>query len=192
MHSIFENDYDYDELKNYFNIVRDQIERNVRPDPDARVNEEEFFLMLNEIIDAAEKGDVIAQDFIAYMYKRGYYKIIPQSMKIYMQWSVLAAANGNKYTIEKLKIFLTPAINNVCSEPDFEQIAERNGLYLDNFEYVISRLFCQAIVDYLKLEASEMIKLLSTSIKEDFEFEMRVFDKAREAVFPQVMQFLRN
>lgn len=193
MQEIFENDYSYDRLREDFFTVREQVDLRVLPAKGiGSINEEAFFAVLNEIINAAEENDVVAQDFIAYLYKRGYQGIIPSSAKIYMQWSVLAAANGNKYTIEKLKIFLTPAINNVCMEPDFDEIAARNDLYLENFEYVISRLFCQAMVDYMKLDVQEMVKGLTTTVKEVEEMEMRIFDKAREAVFPKVMEFLRN
>ncbi|MFA6860417.1 MAG: hypothetical protein WCR30_03420 [Clostridia bacterium] len=193
MANIFENDYDLEELKEEFSLMREQVDMRLKKDNfSSKIKEEKFFTVLDEIIHAAEDGDIVAQDYIAYLYKRGYDNFIPVSVKIYMEWSIMAAANGNKFTIEKLMIFLTSAVNEVCAVDDFEQIVKKNELYIENYEYIIGRLFCQAIVDYLSLDIKKMIKSLTTSVNEDEEVELRVFNKAREAVLPKVLEFLRG
>lgn len=190
MKKIFDNEYEADELKKNFSVFRSELDKVL----DGRDWEDKFFLFLDKLIDKSSKGDVSAQDFIGYLYKRGISGCIKASTRTYMEWTLLAGANGNRLSVDRLKIFMIPAHNHIFIEPDFEQIAKQNDLFLENYEYVLGRLFCEAMVDNLKLDLLKMIKKLmqKEQAEADEITEMRVFEKVRDMVIPDILKFLRS
>ena len=144
----------------------------------------------NICIDAVE-GDVIAQDFLAYLNKKGWGDFLPVNMDASMRWQILAAANGNGFAIEKLTIFLSFAIDKILAVEDIREIAERNDIFQENYQYIIGRLICEGIVDELHINARDMIKE-ETKHQEASPKIMHVFDNAREESIPRVLKFLRS
>ena len=59
-----------------------------------------------EVGTLALEGNPIAQDMMSYYYKDGVKDQILQNYDLYMQWEILAGANGNEFAIEKLQFFL--------------------------------------------------------------------------------------
>ena len=62
-----------------------------------------FLDMFAEVGSLAMEGNAIAQDVMSYYYKDGVKGFVPQNYDLYMKWAILAAANGNEFTIEKLQ-----------------------------------------------------------------------------------------
>ena len=67
--------------------------------------------MFNDVCLRASKNDCIAQDYLAYVFKKGLINVVPVNYTKYMQWEILAAANGNQFAIDKLSLFLNYALS---------------------------------------------------------------------------------
>ena len=150
-----------------------------------------FNKLFDEITIDAVEGDVIAQDFLAYLHKKGRGEFLPVNMEASMNWQILSAANGNGFAIEKLTLFLSYAIDKILSVEDVEEIAERNEIFQENYQYIIGRLLCEGIVDELQINPRDMIKSETRFIEKTPKM-MHRYDKAREESIPRVLKFLRS
>ena len=108
-----------------------------------------------------------------------------------MAWRWFVPANGTGFAIEKLTIFLSFAIDKILAVEDIREIAERNDIFQENYQYIIGRLICEGIVDELHINARDMIKE-ETKHQEASPKIMHVFDNAREESIPRVLKFLRS
>lgn len=158
---------------------------------DFLAKQETFNNLYDKICIDAVEGDVIAQDFLAYLNKKGWGDFLPVNMDASMRWQILSAANGNGFAIEKLTIFLSFAIDKILAVEDIREIAERNDIFQENYQYIIGRLICEGIVDELHINARDMIKE-ETKHQEASPKIMHVFDNAREESIPRVLKFLRS
>lgn len=141
-------------------------------------------------LDAA-KNDPIAQDYLAYIFKKGFFDVVPVNYEKYMQWQILAAANGNQFAVDKLALFLNYAITEIVTAEDIVYIIKRNNLTEENYQYVLGRLICEAIADELRLDAEALIK--EELVHKEFDIKsMRNFDRARNFVIGKILKFLRN
>ena len=156
------------------------------------LNREEVIIdNFNDICLRAAKDDPIAQDFLAYCFKKGVKDVIPVNYDKYMKWQILAGSNGNEFAIDKLALFFNYAFNEIMLAEDFQYIVQRNGLNADNFNYVVGKLLCEAMADDLMLQPAELVKEKVTAV--EFEAKvMRVFDRSRNYAIPKVLKFLRN
>lgn len=145
----------------------------------------------NDICLRASKNDPVAQDYLAYIFKKGLTTVVPVNYTKYMEWEILAASNGNQFAIDKLSLFLNYALNEIMFAEDISYIINRNNLTSENYTYVIGRLICEAIADELMLEPENLIKQPLT-LEEFNPRGMRVFDRARNFIIPKVLKFLRN
>lgn len=173
-----------------FMALRAKTQRIInKADIDAR--EETAIDAFNDICLDASKNDPIAQDYLAYIFKKGLRGIIPENYEKYMQWQVLAGANGNQYSIDKLSLFLNFALNEILMAEDVEYLIRRNNLTQSNYQYVLGRLLCEGIADELRLDAETLVK--QPIVHKEFDpAVMRAFDRARNFVIPKVLKFLRN
>lgn len=183
-------DYTSESCRKAFMILRRALQRNVEK---AEFNQKEEVAIdnFNDICIKAVKNDPIAQDYLAYIFKKGLYNVLPVNWEKYMQWQVLAGANGNQFSLDKLSLFLGFALSEISLVEDFDYIAKRNDLTTENYLYVVGRLVCDAIADELQLLPEKLIK----DPIEHIEFNsptMRVFDKARNFAIPKILKFLRN
>lgn len=145
----------------------------------------------NDVCMLAADNDPIAQDYLSYIHKKGLGDIIPENYEKYMQFQILAGANGNCFAIDKLALFLNYAFNEIMFAEDFEFIVERNDLTQENYQYVVGKLLCEAMADELELNPA---KLVVEELK-NVEFNaklMRGFDRARNFAIPKVLKFLRS
>ena len=173
-----------------FMALRAKTQRIINKfDPAQR--EEAAIDAFNDICLDASKNDPIAQDYLAYIFKKGLRGIIAPNHEKYMQWQILAAANGNQYSIDKLSLFLNFALTEVLSAEDVEYIIRRNNLTESNYQYVLGRLLCEGIADELRLDPESLVK--EPLMHKEFDpAVMRAFDRARNFVIPKVLKFLRN
>ena len=96
-----------------------------------------------EVSARAIDGDCVAQDCIAYFFKRGFDDFKP-NYEYYMSWEVLAAANGNEFAIEKLQFFLDVAVNTIIYDRQILKTAMlRKNINKTNAISVISNLICE-------------------------------------------------
>ncbi len=158
---------------------------------DFLAKEETFNNLYDDVCISAVDGDVIAQDFLAYLNKKGWGDFLPVNVDQSMRWQILAAANGNGFAIEKLTIFLSFAIDKILCVEDIKEIAERNSIFQENYQYLLGRLLCEGIVDELNINAREMIKEQQSHVEANPKI-MHVFDNAREEAIPRVLKFLRS
>lgn len=144
-----------------------------------------------EVAARAIDGDCVAQDCIAYFFKRGFDDFKP-NYEYYMSWEVLAAANGNEFAIEKLQFFLDVAVSSIIYEKEIIKTAMlRKNLNKDNAISVISNLICEGIVDELKLDPKNLTDV--TKQGEAYSAAVnRKFVVAMENCLPKVVDFLMS
>lgn len=183
-------DFTSENCRKQFMLLRRNIKRRIlKANADKR--EEVIIDCYNDICLSAVKNDVIAQDYLAYIFKTGFENIIPVNYEKSMQWQILAGANGNQFAIDKLSLFLNYALNEIMFAEDIGYILARNELYQSNFNYIVGKLICEAIVDELQLHPEKIVKEELKHI----EFNpkaMRVFDRSRNFAIPKVLKFLRS
>lgn len=149
----------------------------------------EFNVAFLDVAAKAIDGDCVAQDCLAYFFKRGLDEFKP-NYEYYMSWEVLAAANGNEFAIEKLQFFLDVAVSEVIYTNEIIKTAMvRKNLTKDNAIVVISNLICEGIVDELGLDPKKLTDVnkkgeaYSASVN-------RKFVAAMENCLPAVAEFL--
>jgi len=183
-------DWSNESFRNQFIKLRKAILREIER-ADASKREEIIIDNYNDICLKAVSHDPIAQDLLAYIFKKGFGNIIPVNYEKYMQWEILAAGNGNNFAIDKLSLFLSVALNEIMFAEDFGYILVRNELNNQNYNYIVGKLICEAIADELRLDPEKLIK--DELRHREFEAKiMRVFDRARKFAIPKVLKFLRN
>lgn len=183
-------DYTSESCRKAFLVLRRSLQRNVEK---AEFDKKEDVAIdnYNDVCIKAVNNDPIAQDYLAYLFKKGLYNVLPINWEKYMQWQVLAGANGNQFSLDKLSLFLSYALNEISYVEDFEYIANRNDLNEKNYLYVVGRLLCDAIADELHLSPEKLMKD-PIEHKEFSAPTMRVFDKARNFSIPKIIKFLRS
>ena len=183
-------DYSSESCRKAFMVLRRNLQRSIEK-ADFNQKEEVAIDNFNDVCIKALNNDPIAQDYLAYIFKKGLYNVVPVNWQKFMQWQILAGANGNQFALDKLSLFLSYALNEISYVDDFSYIANRNELTSENYLYVVGRLICDAIIDELQLFPEKLLK----EPLEHIEFNsptMRVFDKARNFAIPKILKFLRS
>lgn len=151
-----------------------------------------FSELYEDIATRAVEGDVVAQDFLAYWFKRGQKDCLEVNLEMSMKWQILAAANGNLFSINKLGLFLSYAYDTIIFQDDFTTvIRDKNGLSSENYEMVLGKLVCEAIVDEMNLDMLSLTKENFMSIPEN-DVSYRIFDRAKFRAIEKVLEYLRK
>lgn len=179
-----------DDFREGFFKLRRKVDRII-DNADFVNREKAFFDLYTEIGVKAIDGDIVAQDYLGYLFKHGKEPYIKENIELAMKWLILAGANGNKGTIKKLSLFLNYAFDEIVFAEDFLSFRDRNGLYKENYEFVLGKLICEAIVDELHIDAMELTKTELTEIQYN-DRSLRVFDRARNNAIPIVLNYLRS
>ncbi len=148
-----------------------------------------FSDMIAEVGTLAMEGNPIAQDVMSYYYKNGASDAIPENYDLYMQWAILAAANGNEFTIEKLQFFLNYAFEEIVSSEKLPQILDKNGIDEKNYLYVLGNLLCEGIVDELQITAKKLVDAQNRTSKYTAE-KLRGYRRALDKSLPKVLDYL--
>jgi len=148
-----------------------------------------FREMFEEVGALAMENNCIAQDVMSYYYKDGVDGILEENYDQYMQWEILAGANGNEFAIEKLQFFLNYAIQEIAESENLDKILAINGINEDNYIYILGNLLCEGLVDELALSPK---KLVSGPVKkQEYSLErMRVYRNALDQALPKVLEYL--
>ncbi len=148
-----------------------------------------FMDMITDVGTLAMDGNAIAQDVMSYYYKDGVKKYIPENYDLYMQWAILAAANGNEFTIEKLQFFLNYAFDEIVNSAKLPQILAKNGIDETNYIYVLGNLLCEGIVDEMQITAKKLVEMQGQASKYSPE-KLREYKRALDKALPKVLDFL--
>lgn len=135
-------------------------------------------------------GDPVAEDLLAEWFRNGN-QIVPENIEISMKWLILAGANGNKYSLDRLKLHFSFAFDTIIAISDFGAIANRFGIDQYNYQYVLGKLICDAVVDDMKINPLELaqkkpVKLPYSAIV------LRTFDRSINRAVESVIAYLRR
>lgn len=178
------------EAKQKFMELRQRVDELVEKTPFNKLDEvfaEEFSRIYTE----ATLDDIVCQDYLGYIFKRGKEGLVPENIDLSMQWQILAAANGNDFSIDRLAIFLNSAYDEIVDLSDFGDIKAYNNIDENNYTYIIGRLLCDAIIDILQINALNIIKEVPDTLLFN-QKSMRVYENARQQAIPIVVKFLRS
>lgn len=148
-----------------------------------------FMDMFTDVGTLAMDGNAIAQDVMSYYYKDGVKKYIPENYDLYMQWEILAAANGNEYAIQKLQFFLNYAFSEIVNSDKLSLILAKNGIDETNYINVLGNLLCEGIVDEMQITAKKLVEMQGQTSKYTPE-KLREYKRALEKALPKVLNFL--
>lgn len=145
--------------------------------------------MFDEVGGLAMENNCVAQDVMSYYYKDGVEGVIEENYDQYMQWEILAGANGNEFAIEKLQFFLNYAMQEIVDNEKLPQIMAINGIDEGNYIYILGNLLCEGVVDELGLSPKKLID--APAKKQEYSLErMRVYRSALDKALPRVLEYL--
>lgn len=148
-----------------------------------------FLDMFAEVGSLAMEGNAIAQDVMSYYYKNGVKDLLPENYDLYMQWAILAAANGNEFTIEKLQFFLNYAFQEIVDNNKLQQIIDKNEIDQQNYVFVLGNLLCEGIVDELEITAKKLVDTPNKEVKYTPE-KLRSYKRALDRAMPKILDYL--
>jgi hypothetical protein len=132
-----------------------------------------------------------AQDFLSYCYKKGKYDFCLLNYEKYMKWLLLAASSGNAFSLSKLQIFLTNAVEDILTLDNHSYLIDFLELEPENYFVFLSKLLCDEIVKILNISAESLIKLPET-YQEETEQLLKLFDNTKQEATRNVKSILKN
>ncbi|MBE7074135.1 MAG: hypothetical protein E7379_03490 [Clostridiales bacterium] len=180
--------YDYQDCFDGFTEIRKELNGYLDK------HQKEKFLGRFEQLkqDALNKSDVVAMDVLAYYYKIGAGKILPENYMRYIAWEFIAAARGNEFAIEKLQFLIGYACNNIIDCDSYETIEYKNDIDEFNILYVLGKNICKIMVrDFLSAFPIDLVALpdeFKPYTKEDFINLRKMIDSA----IPKTIDFLKS
>ncbi len=151
-----------------------------------KIMEEEYAKLCED----ATIGDPIAQDLLAEWFRNGN-EITPENIEMSMKWLILAGANGNKYSLDRLKIHFGFAFDSILDIDDFMDLADKFGINQYNYQYFLGMLLCKAVVEDMKIDAMELAKTTPTKLPFSA-VVMRTFDRSINKAIETVIAQLRK
>ena len=153
------NELSYDDQKELFIRIRSWV---ATADNSIRYNKDKFqksvIKKIEQICAYACSGHVPSQDYMGYIYKRGFDDFFPINYKRSLEWNIIAAKNGSKLAPQKMKAFMNPAIDMILISERWGQIIKYNDLNLQNYFWFLSQYVCDILYDELSLDPVEMAK----------------------------------
>lgn len=145
--------------------------------------------MFAEVGGLAMENNCVAQDVMSYYYKDGVEGTIEENYDQYMQWEILAGANGNEFAIEKLQFFLNYAMQEITDNDQLSKIMSINGIDENNYLYILGNLLCEGVVDELGISPKKLVT--ETPKKQEYSLErLRVYRSALDKALPRVLEYL--
>lgn len=183
----------YEDQKELFLRIRSWV---ATVDNETRYVKEKFkkvvIKRIEQICAYACSGHIPSQDYMGYVYKRGFADFFPINYKRSIEWNVIAAANGSKLAPQKMKAFMNPAIDMILLSDKWGQIIKFNDLNLKNYFWFLSQYVCEILYKELNLNPVEMAK--KELVEEDTsERRMRIFfDRFRNRSVEQALKILES
>jgi len=113
---------------------------------------------IEEVAGYACSGHIPAQDYMGYIYKRGFGDFFPINYRRALEWNIIAAKNGSKLAPQKMKVFLNPAIDMIFLSPRFPIIVKYNDINRSNYFWFLSQYICDVLYKEMKLNPGDMAK----------------------------------
>ena len=179
-----------EEAKNKFKEINEKFEKIISTTPQYRIDSvygEAFGNLFNDAIN----GDLASQDYLGYIFKRGRKNLVPENIELSMAWQVLAAANGNQYTVERLAIFLNSSYDKILNLDDFEYMAYAFKITNQNYQYVLGKLICEAICDELGINENNIITEVPDTLLYNSS-TMYKFNNAKDKAVQVVIDYMRK
>lgn len=149
--------------------------------------EEEY----QRLCEDASTGDAVAMDILAEWFRNGN-QVVRENIDTSMQWLILAGANGNKFSLDRLKIHFGFAFDAIVDLKEFPQIAQKCDIDSSNYQYLLGEMLCKAVVEDMKIDALKLAQLNPTYLPFSA-VVLRSFDrsitKAIEIVSEQLKKF---
>ncbi len=150
---------------------------------------EEYEAYLEETVMLACEGDVIAQDFLTYIYKKGRVELFENNLLRAYKWGIIASANGSKLSISRLKFFYQPAFYKIAEHPKLDEVIDNYNLTSENIEYFFGSALADMIMSVTDVNLKEMSQL--PIIPEPFSDEsLRELERVRDRVIENMMSLL--
>lgn len=132
-------------------------------------------------------NDKHLQDLMGYCYKKGKYDFCIMNFEKYMQWTILAAANGNAFSLSKLQLFLANQLDEILSVENITEVMKILSLNYEKFVILLSKKICEKLVDILNLYPENLIKQPEVYLEQSEQL-MRKFDKAKQEATSRVIE----
>lgn len=177
----------YDEQSKYYRMFKKQFDS--LSDLNHKMANELFYQYLEETIILACGGDVIAQDFLAYIYKKGWDGVLKDSVLRAYKWGIVATANGSKLSSARLKFFFQPAFYVIAEHPKLDTIIDSYNLTSKNIEH----FFASALSDMIMSASDVNLKALSQLPIEpqvQTDENLRELERVRDRVIENMMSLL--
>ena len=145
---------------------------------------------IEQICSFACAGHIPAQDYMGYIYKRGFGDFFPTSYRRALEWNIIAAANCSKVAPDKMKTFLNPAVDLIFECDRIGQIIKFNELNKTNYFWFLSQYVCDLLIIDMKLDPAQMAT--KQLIEEDSNENKAIIylDRLRDRVVRQAIQKL--
>ncbi|NCB48309.1 MAG: hypothetical protein EOM55_01570 [Clostridia bacterium] len=201
--NLFENKkyYNKDEFDKLSYEIQKELFLKIRmwvPDVDeeTKYNKDKYkkviIKKIEEICAYACSGHIPSQDYMGYIYKRGFDDFFPINYKRSIEWNIISASNLSKIAPQKMKAFMNPAVDMIIYSPRWSQIIRYNDLNLSNYFWFLSQYVCDILYKELSLNPVEMAK--KELIEEDTnERRARIFfDRFRDRSVEQAIEVLEK
>lgn len=181
------DEMDFDEQAKYYRAFKKQFE--TLNQYNTTTSNELFYQYLEETIMLACNGDVVAQDFLAYIYKKGREGIFePSPLRAY-KWGIIATANGSKISAQRLKFFFQPAFYIIAEHPKLDEIIENYNLTSDIIEFFFANALSDMIMSASDVNLKEMSKL-PIEPQNGTDEGLRELERIRNRVIENMMNLL--
>ena len=152
--------------------------------------EKVLFNEYEELCADAAGGDPIAEDILAEWFRNGN-QIVPENLEMSMSWLILAGANGNKYSLDRLKLHFGFAFDQIIALDDFGKISYKHDINEFNYQYRLGKLICDGVLDELNIDPLALAKQKPTFLPFSG-IIMRKFDRAINKALEKVIEYLRK
>lgn len=148
--------------------------------------EEEY----QRLCEDAAIGNVIAMDVLAEWFRNGN-QVVEENIDTSMKWLILAGANGNKFSLDRLKIHFGFAFDAIADINEFSEIADKCDMDLSNYHYLLGEMLCKAVVEDMKIDALKLAQTKPTSLPFSA-VVLRTFDRSITRAIDVVIQQLKK
>lgn len=143
----------YQEALDQFTQMRREVNDCVENRP------QEFADLFAGIKEKALYGSPVAMDVLAYFYKSGIPKHLPENYNRYLAWEIVAGARGNELAIDKLQFLIGYACDAISDHAQFDDIIWKNDITEENAVHVLGKAVCKILVkDFLKAYPIDLVK----------------------------------
>lgn len=143
-----------------------------------------------ELCADAAGGDPVAEDILAQWYRNGN-QIVPENIEVSMKWLIMAGANGNKFSLDRLKLHFNFAFDRIIDLEDFGKISLKFKINEYNYQYKLGKLICDAVLDEMNIDPLELAKQKPTYLPFS-SIVMRRFDRVINSALDRVIEYLRR